>query len=88
MEKIKYKIGKEERNKASSISTGGWTRNSHKCQQRKFGFNIEDFFLAVRIHKPQESLPKAVVVLEIFKCGLDERFKEVRQDFKEEVKQL
>lgn len=40
-------------------------------------------FLTVRTNKPSESWPKALVVLRIFKYGLDKRFKEVRQNFKD-----
>jgi len=56
MEKIKYKIGKKERNKASSSSTGDWTRNSHKIQQKKFGFNIEDHFYQSEYVNPDEKV--------------------------------
>lgn len=45
-------------------------------------------FLTVRTNKPSEIWPKALVVLGVFKYGLDERFKEVRQDLKDEVKKL
>lgn len=44
--------------------------------------------LTVRTNKPSESWPKALTVLGIFKYGLDKRFKEVRRDLKDEVKQL
>lgn len=44
--------------------------------------------LTVRANKPSESWPKALTVLGIFKYGLDKRFKEVRRDLKDEVKQL
>lgn len=42
--------------------------------------------VTVRTNKPSESWPKALVVLQIFKYGLNKRFKEVRQNFKDEVK--
>lgn len=53
-EKIKNKIGKEERNKASFILTGDWTRNSHKCHKGKFGFNTEDFFQQSEYINPEK----------------------------------
>lgn len=45
-------------------------------------------FLLDRTNKPSERWPKALVVFGILKYGLDRKFKEVRQGFNYEVKQL